>query len=207
MFHFTSRYTRKSDDGRSFVFLEMVRVSLVLQKFIISAQLQISRFASKGSFGFFPFCSWRKDDYLFNELRNHDFRAMFISFNWASNLHRNEGESQGNTILRQIATQLIDKSKYSPDELQHLTCEEGCIDRYVDQQTNFRGSNEKTFILLIDELNVLGHPLSSRASLMSSLINYLLILNCNLVLLFLHFAPCNGQQTSFCHFCATHLLT
>jgi len=100
---------------------------------------------------------------LFHELQKNGRNVMFISFNGASGFVRNEDETEENCILRQIATQLIDPNKFLPDDLQTLTCDEKVIDQYIDQQC-MQSSIPRPFILVIDELNARGAPLSSRAS-------------------------------------------
>lgn len=99
---------------------------------------------------------------LFDALQKNGYLVMIISFNGASGFIRQGQESAEEAIMRQIVRQLINQT--NADELLHLQCSEQVFDKFLDQQTRYGSSLPVPFILLIDELNVLGAPLLPSAS-------------------------------------------
>ena len=78
------------------------------------------------------------------QLGDDRIRAMIISFNPSSYFLRRDGETQRQAILRVIAQQLVECSKY---EVRRLVVDEPELDRYI---------GDKPFLLLVDEINVLS---------------------------------------------------
>lgn len=68
--------------------------------------------------------------------------------------------------MRQIVGQLIDQTAFSEDELAELECNEKVFNTFLDQQTHYGSSSQIPVIMLFDDLNLLGAPLSSTASKM-----------------------------------------
>jgi hypothetical protein len=101
---------------------------------------------------------------LFDALKENGYVVMIVSFNGASGFIRQPHERAEEAIMRQIVSQLIDRSAFTEDELQHLQCSEKVFDTFLDQQTRYGSSSQVPLIMLIDELNILGAPLSSTAS-------------------------------------------
>lgn len=87
--------------------------------------------------------------------------GMIISLNGSSGFVRNEDEPDVDCLMRLIAAQLVDKSRFT--DMQNIKCSEELIDRLIDEQTKSSGG---VFTLFIDELNVLGNPVSYAATKM-----------------------------------------
>eukprot|EP01040_Poterioochromonas_malhamensis_P014682 gene14682-16298_t len=102
---------------------------------------------------------------LFDKLKKEKkYFAMIVSFNGACGFIRKPAERPEDSILRHIVSQLIDQTAVTQDELLHFQYNEEVFERYLDEQTGYGTSSVVPFIMLIDELNVLGAPLSSLAS-------------------------------------------
>ena len=101
---------------------------------------------------------------LFDKLKEKGYSVMIVSFNGASGFIRQSHETAEIAIMRQIVRQLIDPTAFSEDELQGLECDERVLNTFLDQQTHFDTPSQISFIILIDELNLLGAPLSPAAS-------------------------------------------
>lgn len=101
---------------------------------------------------------------LFDELKQRGFLVMIVSFNGASGFIRQYHESAEEAMMRQIVRQLIDPTALTEEELQGLVCNEEIFSAFLDQQTNYGSSSQIPFLVLIDDLNILGAPLPSPAS-------------------------------------------
>lgn len=98
---------------------------------------------------------------LFDKLKsaeNNEFNPLFITFNFT--FLKYEGESHLNAILRLIACQLISEETLSKIKDKRLIINKSALLNYIE-----RTSNGKAVVLLIDELNSLGFPLESEASM------------------------------------------
>ncbi len=102
---------------------------------------------------------------LFDKLKKKKkYSTMIVSFNVACGFIRKPAERPEDSLLRHIVSQLIDQTAVTEDELLHFQYSEELFERYLDEQTGYGTSSAVPFIMLIDELNVLGAPLSSLAS-------------------------------------------
>lgn len=101
---------------------------------------------------------------LFDELKAKGYLVMLVSFKGMSGFDHQPHDTQA--ILRHIIRQLIDRSAVSNDELLDVHCSEDVFDAYLDQQTRYQSSSSVPFVMLFDELNVVGAPLSPTASKM-----------------------------------------
>jgi len=101
---------------------------------------------------------------LFGALKDKGYFVMIVSFNSVSGFSRKSHESAEEAIMRQILRQLVDPTAFSADELERLECNEQVFNTFLDQQTRYGSASEVPMIMLIDELNLLGAPLSSTAS-------------------------------------------
>jgi hypothetical protein len=116
---------------------------------------------------------------LFDELKRKGMHPIFITFNGSANFQLRNGESQCATILRLIASQLVN---IGVQESQRLVCDESALDNYIGNEP---------FVLLIDELNALAAPVDAEAG---SLLRRLFLDKENRYLVFTTHVPIDIEQ-------------
>lgn len=83
---------------------------------------------------------------VYNSMRHHGIKAIFVSFNRVYNFERNPGEAASEALFRMITNVLYPSLQPQADRV----CDWEGLDRFI---------GEEPFLLVIDEVNALGRQI------------------------------------------------